>query len=164
MHNRKKTTRAITEAELEALRAKTEGYNRLSAAVLEMRKVAVDRQSALDLTGKMIAMNPDFYSLWNFRREMLCPAVDLRLEVGEASRELTLSTEAIKKNPKSYCAWYHRLWIASKCSVDFERELKLCEEFLVILSSSLIWRMCLIRSLHRHSINETFTVGTIAVQ
>jgi len=135
MHGRKKTARAPSEEEVELQRSKAETYSKLSAAVLTMRRESgsgtIDRQSALDLTGKMIAMNPDFYSLWNIRREILCPSADSRMETLNAKQELLLSFEAILKNPKSYCAWHHRLWVASKASIDLDKEIDLCEECLV---------------------------------
>mmetsp|Transcript_32578 Transcript_32578/g.60868 ORF Transcript_32578/g.60868 Transcript_32578/m.60868 type:complete len:302 (+) Transcript_32578:230-1135(+) len=44
--------------------------------------------------------------------------------------ELALSTEAIKKNSKSYGAWYHRVWIVDRFEVNVNAELALCTEFL----------------------------------
>jgi hypothetical protein len=81
-----------------------------------LRKDNDTSEKALKLTGDMLKMNPDFYSLWNYRREILIANspllsdtitqtvfVKLSDVVSDATRdvELSLTVEGIKKNPKS---------------------------------------------------------------
>ena len=43
--------------------------------------------------------------------------------------ELTLLQEALGKNPKIYCVWYHRKWVFKQGLLPasaLEQELKLC--------------------------------------
>jgi hypothetical protein len=44
--------------------------------------------------------------------------------------ELELVGRAIRRNPKSYVTWYHRLWVVRLGYADLERELDLTRQFL----------------------------------
>lgn len=98
----------------------------------------------------MLRVNPDFYSLWNFRREILqsihtsmfeeanasqltntrCISTDVGGAVRDA--ELSLTVDCIRKNPKSYGAWYHRQWVLMHFEADVPQEFNLCSQFLAI--------------------------------
>ena len=135
MHGRKK--RVLSDAEIESLRVKTEGYIKLSSAISLMKQEKRRDVATLDLIQKMLIMNPDFYSLWNYRREILeYKYVDKpsAFDKDAGERELTLSSQAIQKNPKSYPAWHHRLWVGSKVvgGIDYTEEIQLCDKFLSV--------------------------------
>jgi hypothetical protein len=113
MHNRKKLDRPPTEAEVAALQKKSQTYASLVGIIFERRRQADRSADTLGLLGKMLRNNPDFYSLWNFRREIL---QDMHPALVECSRdnkfsaenadqirdeEMGLSAEGIAKNPKS---------------------------------------------------------------
>ena len=113
MHNRKKLDKPLSEAEVLALSKKCELYSHLVRQTFE-RRHSCDAET-LSLLGKMLKMNPDFYSLWNFRREILLSKyTELNFEYSEKKfqhpdantvrdQELFLSAEGIQRNPKS-CA------------------------------------------------------------
>jgi geranylgeranyl transferase type-2 subunit alpha len=92
----------------------------------------------LKLTSELLVVNPDFYTLWNIRREVFhaqCQKTDskeTRYTIGLG--ELRLLERCIKVNPKSYYSWYHRIYILEHfCdAVELEKELKLCDQFLNI--------------------------------
>lgn len=131
MHGRKK--RILTETEIENLRVKTEGYLKLSNAISQMKIEKRHDIAALDLITKMITMNPDFYSLWNYRREILNHEYKEKpFDKIAGDRELQVSSQAIMKNPKSYPAWQHRLWVGSRVEggIDYMKEIGLCNNFL----------------------------------
>ena len=133
MHGRKK--RVLSEAEIENLRVKTEGYIKLSSAISLMKKEKRRDVATLDLIQKMLTMNPDFYSLWNYRREILEDEYSEKdFDRSAGDRELSLSSHAIQRNPKSYPAWHHRLWVGSKVvgGIDYDEELRLCDKFLSV--------------------------------
>ena len=44
--------------------------------------------------------------------------------------ELNIAQRALKRNPKSYCAWHHRLWTVDLGKLDLNNELELCTKFL----------------------------------
>jgi hypothetical protein len=114
MHNRKKLDRPLSENELKAIRDKCTTYQNLVDLIFAKRKAQDLTVETLDLVGKMLMLNPDFYSLWNFRREILFHQYpDLPVLVAKAERcqnadlrdkELKISAEGIRKNPKS-CAF-----------------------------------------------------------
>ena len=133
MHGRKK--RVLSDAEVESLRVKTEGYIKLSSAISLMKQEKRRDVATLDLMQKMLIMNPDFYSLWNYRREILEHEFsDKPFDKEAGERELILSSQAIQKNPKSYPAWHHRLWVGSKVAggIDYKEEIRLCDKFLSV--------------------------------
>lgn len=113
MHNRKKLERPPTEAETAALQKKTQTYASLVSIIFERRSQGDKSADTLNLVGKMIRNNPDFYTLFNFRREILYDMYPQLVESGPGNKyngnnadqirdeELTLSADGIVRNPKS---------------------------------------------------------------
>jgi geranylgeranyl transferase type-2 subunit alpha len=108
MHNRVKSNVPVSEAEAKALKEKAITYNALVNLVLTKRKQQACDKDTLLVISKLSKLNPDFYSLWNFRREILLhqyPSLsqtDEKLDNQELrAMELDVTTEAIKRNPKS---------------------------------------------------------------
>lgn len=170
MHNRKRRPKGepVPEAETQKKMTKLRLYQKLSHAVIALRAatakpVAVESKedegkaqlmvmNALKATAKMATVNPDFYSLWNLRRDLLTTKIealrgsmqssnDVCAEESSKSAEdelraisqteMDLTQAALtKRNPKCYYAWHHRKWVVSLGYVDLKRELRLCEEFL----------------------------------
>ena len=144
-----------TDEERKSLVVKAKKYKALSASILERRKQGLGDEESFDLTGKALRMNPDFYSLWNFRRDMLIERhgnsmglCNQTKEGGGATgtkkicisqtegagavvaEEFRLTADAILKNPKCYGAWHHRQWVAERFEYDSTAELELCKDFL----------------------------------
>jgi geranylgeranyl transferase type-2 subunit alpha len=71
MHGVKRHTKNDGEKALEGQKAAT--YLQLVKLILHKRASGSDAltHESLALTSKMIKANPDFYSLWNFRRDIL---------------------------------------------------------------------------------------------
>ncbi|KAI0237122.1 Rab geranylgeranyltransferase [Massospora cicadina] len=63
----------------------------------------------LELTYKVLMLNPDYYSAWNDRRRAL-EATGLT----ELKEELELTRAALRLRPKTYWIWNHRLWALFK--------------------------------------------------
>lgn len=118
MHNRKKLERPPTEAEILALQKKTQTYASLVSIIFQRRKDQDLSKDTLDLVGKMLRNNPDFYSLWNFRREILLSMNPTLSECSTENKytadnaaairdeEMNLSADGIRKNPKSCKAMF----------------------------------------------------------
>jgi hypothetical protein len=70
MHNRKKLDRAPTVEEIAAVQKKTRTYASLVSNVLERRRTQDNSAETLALIEKMLSSSPDFYTLYNFRREI----------------------------------------------------------------------------------------------
>lgn len=112
MHGRKKSDQPHTEAELTNLQRKTDLYSRTVTAVMTKKKSRDFSEDSFELTAKVLKSNPDFYSIWNFRKEILVSMLPelsvsgqknhLRLANDEVrDKELKLSEDCIRKNPKS---------------------------------------------------------------
>lgn len=119
MHNRKKQVKPLTDNEIATLNKKCMMYESLLNILFERRDHHKKEQEeytveTLALTKKMLSNNPDFYTLWNFRREILYElypslrslSTSTSIEVIHdrnkiRDEELELSTEGIKRNPKS---------------------------------------------------------------
>jgi geranylgeranyl transferase type-2 subunit alpha len=144
MHGRKRETEPPSIEVVAALKKKSDTYNSLVNIVFDRRKSNDHSIETLSLCGKMLKNNPDFSTLWNFRREILLTMysnsihllkdidinyVKISDEIGSKIRdeELNLSAEGIKRNPKSYGAWYHRQWILKRFEVDYKSEFELCK-------------------------------------
>lgn len=93
-------------------------------------------EEGLALTGRLLAANPDYYSLWNYRRNALeaLLAGDLSADDADAlfKGELDLTAVALRKNPKSYYAWHHRKWTVVRGRRSLDEELALCSLFLTM--------------------------------
>lgn len=71
MHGRKRPTRPPTEAELAAKREKIALYVKLKDQVLlRFKRGLIADPASAQLTAKLCALNPDFSTAWNFRRQI----------------------------------------------------------------------------------------------
>ena len=95
-------------------------------------------------------VNPDVYTLWNYRREIILSRKnDVNTENIEeeenktssevksltfqnlVNNELELTVACLKQNPKSYNAWHQRCWlIENSPEPDYKNEIQLCDKFL----------------------------------
>ncbi|KPP60436.1 hypothetical protein Z043_121567, partial [Scleropages formosus] len=103
-------------------------------ACFTKRKEGVLDEEVLLLTQQLLSSNPDFATLWNYRREILLHLETVRSE-DEIQRlyeeELSFLEACLKVNPKSYGSWHHRGWVSTRLPrPDWARELSLCERCL----------------------------------
>ncbi|KAI5851722.1 hypothetical protein DFP73DRAFT_508332 [Morchella snyderi] len=103
-------------------------YNDLCAKVLERRSANDLTPAALDLTSQLLRLNPEFYTIWNYRRQILLHTylappssstptdTDTNTDTYHQSltahlhNELTILLPLLKTHPKCYWLWNHRLW------------------------------------------------------
>ncbi|CAM9460706.1 unnamed protein product [Ascophyllum nodosum] len=145
MHGRKKSDRPPTKDEKDALQAKISNYKKVVDAIRYKRKCGHLDGEYKRLLGKLLRLHPDFYSMWNYRKEVVLQEleriVDAQDKTEEALRdlfreELSLSVDCIKRNPKSYSAWHHHKWALEKGldslggTLALREELALCAQFL----------------------------------
>lgn len=87
---------------------------------------------AFKLSSVMAKLNPDFYTIWNYRKEYLVLLLDNNEEFGFEwsfiyrseenklkclNEELLLTEEIIRnRDPKCYPVWHHRRWLFQKWS------------------------------------------------
>ncbi|XP_042700873.2 geranylgeranyl transferase type-2 subunit alpha isoform X1 [Chrysemys picta bellii] len=138
MHGRLKVKTTEEQAEAKRLERekKLRQYVAATTAIFEKRKTGQLDKEALELTNQILGVNPDFATLWNFRREIL-----LRLEPEGSPEEMQLLCRGelsflescLRVNPKSYGTWHHRCWVMEHIPhPDWARELELCAKFLEI--------------------------------
>lgn len=112
MHGRKKTSVVASDAELAAIQRKADSLSATVQTFFYLKKNGDKSDVALELTGKMLKINPDFYSVWNYRKEilvfnnaaLLAPAEDKSQLIADndlREKELKLSEDCITKSPKS---------------------------------------------------------------
>ncbi|CAB3980814.1 Geranylgeranyl transferase type-2 subunit alpha [Paramuricea clavata] len=136
MHGRLKvrTTAEQAEAKRKERQKKLEIYLKVTNKVNAKRKNGELDEEALNLTGQLLIVNPDFYSLWNYRREVLQHFKNERetTQLKEfCVKELSFLESCLPVNPKSYSIWHHRSWIMLFMpEPDWKKELHLCNVYL----------------------------------
>lgn len=133
MHGRVKAERKEETDEQKRVKLRKIGkYRKLTAAALAGHEAQKYDEEAVKLTSKIIELNPDYYTLWNYRKSIVLDEAARDGASGEAlgEREFALVERALRRNPKSYCAWAHRLWTLRRGWGDPRAELRLCAKFL----------------------------------
>ncbi|TRM57599.1 hypothetical protein BD626DRAFT_514411 [Schizophyllum amplum] len=107
------TTEAL-EAKKKREQARMQEYLALNDAILTKKRNHEMTREAFDLTTKMLEINPEFYTVWNYRRNILTnalfPQTDKEGINALLSNDLALTTAALKAHPKVYGIWNHRRW------------------------------------------------------
>ena len=67
----KKDEEKKTDEDRVVMAKKAAKYGAMSSMLLGRRAAGQGDDESFEMTGKALRMNPDFYSLWNFRRDML---------------------------------------------------------------------------------------------
>lgn len=94
-------------------------------------------EETFKLTTQILQWNPDYYTIWNYRRTILLEQTLAHLDVEEQQKvygeELMLFLQLIKINPKSYWLWNHRIWCLQHMpKPDWLTELGLVEKMLTL--------------------------------
>nr|XP_033781231.1 geranylgeranyl transferase type-2 subunit alpha [Geotrypetes seraphini] len=136
MHGRikVKTTEQQEEAKRKEREKKLQLYTAATNTIFQKRELQELDQEVLELTNQILGANPDFATLWNFRREIF---LHFEKEKSEDEmqklykRELSHLESCLRVNPKSYGSWHHRCWVLDRMpEPDWSRELELCNRFL----------------------------------
>ncbi|DBA04898.1 TPA: hypothetical protein N0F65_006900 [Lagenidium giganteum] len=110
-------------------------YHEVVGKVLALKKERVLAAHVLPLTSHLLLLNPEFHIIWGYRREtvdaLIEQAGDKEHELQNLGKtELKLTFDALQRNPKSYCAWFHRQWIVNRGVGDLHKEIALCNKLL----------------------------------
>lgn len=75
----------------------------------------------LEVNSLVLLENPDYYPCWNARKRFILSRFQELKDQKEAlmaliKDELDLNVRTIKRNPKSYFAWYHRRWLLQEAT------------------------------------------------
>ncbi|KAG6331529.1 hypothetical protein ID866_7564, partial [Astraeus odoratus] len=116
MHNVKRVrqSEAATQARKEREKSKIAEYLALTNDVISRKKNRDWSEDALVATQRLLEINPEFYTVWNYRRNIMLNGIfpDRTPEqINDLlASELILTTIALKDHPKVYWLWNHRRW------------------------------------------------------
>lgn len=146
MHGVRRALESTAEEEVKSQEKEEElqinYYKDLEKQVLDLNNTPTfDLHAALKLTADILELNTDWMTAWNLRKKALLRLWEQSLSSSSSSSSVSLVDEfafsvlAIKTNPKSYGAWYHRQWLVSEIHkrtwrFDMNQELKLLAKLL----------------------------------
>ncbi|KAJ6805241.1 geranylgeranyl transferase type-2 subunit alpha 1 [Iris pallida] len=134
MHGRPRKPPAAAESAASA--AKSAKLRDLQSQLLHHHRNKLYTKEALAASAKLLEMNPEVYTAWNYRK------MAFEYHLGHESEpqpvdslvddELRTVEMALRRNPKCYGAWHHRKWVLSQglMDVDFDREFRLLDQLL----------------------------------
>ncbi|KAG0476612.1 hypothetical protein HPP92_013453 [Vanilla planifolia] len=135
MHGR---PRQPPQAEDAASASKASNLRELQSKLLHNHHQRIYSQEAIDASSKLLDINPEILTAWNYRKlafqHNLQEASDPPHFKSLVNDELRVVEMALRRNPKSYGAWYHRKWVLSQglLEVDFDREFYLLDQLLKV--------------------------------
>ena len=127
-----------------------------------------DVKTSWKLTRSAVELFPDEYSLWNWRRAQLRAVAEEKLPIAEIAKspeqsidslwtdELVLTMCALKRHPKAYPAWQHRLWL-----LGWEHASKPARKHALSREQALISHMLALDGRNFHSWAHRLRVGAI---
>ncbi|KAF7721153.1 hypothetical protein EC973_005360 [Apophysomyces ossiformis] len=130
---RVRTTEEATKARREREAGKIKEYNNIVAECREKVQAQEFSNETLGMTTRILSTNPDYYTVWNWRRLILIEGI---LKTADEKRsvfvkELQLFMQLIHLNPKSYWLWNHRCWcLRTMPEPDWTGELRLVDKML----------------------------------
>ncbi|KAG2020495.1 RAB-protein geranylgeranyltransferase, variant 3 [Coprinopsis cinerea AmutBmut pab1-1] len=111
---RVKQTPEALEARKQKERAKIQEFTALSEDLLRRKKESDYSEDAFKLTTRLLHINPEFYTIWNYRRNILLKGLFTVSSLETVNRiltdELGMTMAALKSHPKVYWIWNHRRW------------------------------------------------------
>lgn len=84
-------------------------YKALTNEVLTSKHEGRLTIKELELTERLLKLNPEFNAAWNYRRDLIV-ALKSQLPLDFWEKELSFTTEQLKAFPKVYWIWNHRFW------------------------------------------------------
>ncbi|KAI9458038.1 rab-protein geranylgeranyltransferase [Russula earlei] len=116
---RARETREVRTARRERERAMLSTYLALTDDILSRKKNKDWSRDAFDLTTQLLSThpsvtNPEFYTVWNYRRHILTNGIFPRSSPEEIKEllndDLAMTAKVLKVHPKVYWIWNHRRW------------------------------------------------------
>ncbi|KAH8081570.1 hypothetical protein HD553DRAFT_275011, partial [Filobasidium floriforme] len=120
--------RSRIDAQAQAAKQKEDAHIRDTYAELVeqcwMKRSAKEYSLAsLAQTTKVLDINPEFYTIWNFRREILLGGLldgQVLTSVTLLQQDLKLTVSYLQIHPKVYWIWTHRKWCLERMPDDIE--------------------------------------------
>ncbi|SMN18621.1 similar to Saccharomyces cerevisiae YJL031C BET4 Alpha subunit of Type II geranylgeranyltransferase required for vesicular transport between the endoplasmic reticulum and the Golgi [Maudiozyma saulgeensis] len=107
---RKQYSREILKQKHLQDQLKIKTYKELVDKTLDTRDNKIFTSESLGLTSKVLELNPEFNTVWNYRRDIILHLRDTApTEFWE--NELQFTMEKLRRFPKVYWIWNHRIWV-----------------------------------------------------
>lgn len=130
MHSVRKvrTTAEQQEAKRKKDAVENRKYLDLQSRVFAARANSAPAAASLELTTDLLELNPEHYTVWNYRRELLTELNDNAL----LQKDLRLIEQLMVRYPKVYWLWNHRRWVLKQLGSEapWDRELGLVTKML----------------------------------
>ncbi|EPQ58069.1 rab-protein geranylgeranyltransferase [Gloeophyllum trabeum ATCC 11539] len=116
MHGARRTrqTPEAIAARKQREQSKLKDYLSLTEDVIARRKKSDWSKDSFDLTTRVLQINPEFYTVWNYRRNIMSYGLFVESSPESIndllSDDLSMTTMALKAHPKVYWIWNHRRW------------------------------------------------------
>lgn len=138
MHGRLKVKTSKEQEEERKIKEREKAYHfrQLTEKLFDLRpqiEACDNLDEVFKLTTELLLINPDFYTVWNIRRESLLVHVAKNQDEENSifQKELAFTLDCLKKNEKSYSVWQHRIWTLSRMpKSEYDKEILLCNSFL----------------------------------
>ncbi|CAI5757600.1 unnamed protein product [Candida verbasci] len=114
------------KSKLEKDQIKIKNYKSLVDQLFQFRDDNLYNEDIFKLTTKCLLINPEFYTMWNYRREILLNLNNTEIFINYLKEDLIFLLGLLKKFPKCYWIWNHRKWCLmelvdlNKADWDFE--------------------------------------------
>ncbi|KAH7650224.1 Rab geranylgeranyltransferase [Cryptosporidium bovis] len=114
MHGRSKNEyKEPTEAEKEYLRKTKDLFEECSEKIKNDRKNNSCSFSTFKMTEKILKINPEIPTFWNYRKKFIESLIDKDTDmmIDIVNSEFTFTENLFKTDPKSYSLWSNRVWL-----------------------------------------------------
>ncbi|AMD22756.1 HHL014Wp [Eremothecium sinecaudum] len=88
---------------------KIKHYRNLNNKLLAKKTAKKYDDASLVDTTRLLSLNPEFNSIWNYRRDIISAIKDT-LDENFWERELEFTMDQLRSFPKVYWIWNHRVW------------------------------------------------------
>lgn len=112
-------------------------YRALQDKVLNLKNEKTYTADSFKLTTELLQLNPEFYTVWNYRRDIISNHFTKELNAEELiklfDQELGFIMLRLKDFPKVYWIWGHRVWtLENHPKVNWEAELAIVSKLLTM--------------------------------
>jgi len=116
---------------------KIKNYKALQEKVLKLKNGKVYDAECFRLTTMLLQVNPEFYTIWNYRRDIMTNYYKTQLSEDELKalfdQELGFIMLRLKEFPKVYWIWGHRVWtLKNHPNANWEAELGIVSKLLTM--------------------------------
>ena len=129
-------SRELLEQKRQQDKQRIVNYRALTAQTLDARDAQIYTAQSLELTTSLLSTNPEFNTVWNYRRDILEALHPGARPSSEAfpEDELEFTMAQLKRFPKVYWIWNHRVWVLMHFCRDnaavWRRELAIVDKLL----------------------------------